>query len=61
MAMSRYSWKKQHPTSRAPKVPRVESHLKDFDNRYILDTIWDDVAPGGQEELQGLTRYVRNP
>eukprot|EP00975_Prorocentrum_lima_P024231 5098709-Prorocentrum_lima.AAC.1 len=78
MAMSRYSWKRQNPTRRPHKVPRVPSHLRDFDNRfsvlllnainekmktrvleesqvdmsvdissiYILDTIWEDVAPG---------------
>eukprot|EP00975_Prorocentrum_lima_P038854 8162113-Prorocentrum_lima.AAC.1 len=22
----------------------------------VLDTVWEDVAPGGQEELQSLTR-----
>eukprot|EP00975_Prorocentrum_lima_P040187 8440693-Prorocentrum_lima.AAC.1 len=78
MAMSRYKWKRQNPTQRQQKVPRVPSGLRDFDNRfsvlllnsinekmktrvleesqvdmtvdvssiYILDTIWEDVAPG---------------
>eukprot|EP00975_Prorocentrum_lima_P020783 4370863-Prorocentrum_lima.AAC.1 len=28
---------------------------------HVLDTVWEDVAPGGQEELQSLTRFVRSP
>eukprot|EP00975_Prorocentrum_lima_P049082 10273272-Prorocentrum_lima.AAC.1 len=27
----------------------------------VLDTAWEDVAPVGQEELQSLTRCVRDP
>ena len=27
----------------------------------ILDEVWNYVAPGGQEEVEGLTRYIRNP
>ena len=27
----------------------------------ILDEVWNFVAPGGQEEIEGLTRYIRNP
>eukprot|EP00975_Prorocentrum_lima_P017309 3660716-Prorocentrum_lima.AAC.1 len=26
-----------------------------------LDSVWEDVAPGGQEELQSWTRCVRDP
>eukprot|EP00975_Prorocentrum_lima_P042116 8852104-Prorocentrum_lima.AAC.1 len=28
---------------------------------YVLDTVWEDVALGGQEELQRLTIFVRDP
>ena len=27
----------------------------------VLDEIWHYVAPGGQEELRGLTKFVRDP
>ena len=27
----------------------------------ILDAVWEYVAPGGQDEQKGLTKYVRNP
>ena len=27
----------------------------------ILDAVWEHVAPGGQDEQKGLTKYVRNP
>ena len=27
----------------------------------ILDEVWHYVAPGGQEELEGLTKFVRDP
>eukprot|EP00975_Prorocentrum_lima_P008739 1867332-Prorocentrum_lima.AAC.1 len=32
----------------------------DISTIYVLDIVWDYVAPGGQEELLGLTRYVRD-
>eukprot|EP00975_Prorocentrum_lima_P022187 4668488-Prorocentrum_lima.AAC.1 len=28
----------------------------DISTSYVLDTVWEDVAPGGQEELHNLTR-----
>ena len=27
----------------------------------ILDEVWNYVAPGGQEEIESLPRYIRNP
>ena len=27
----------------------------------ILSEVWDYVSPGGQEELEGLTKYIRKP
>ena len=27
----------------------------------ILDEVWNYVAPGCQEDMEGLTKYVRNP
>ena len=27
----------------------------------ILDEVWNYVAPGGQEEIESLTRYIRKP
>ena len=27
----------------------------------MLDEVWNFVAPGGQEEIEGLTRFIRNP
>ena len=27
----------------------------------VLDGVWHYVAPGGQEELEGLTKFVRGP
>eukprot|EP00975_Prorocentrum_lima_P028720 6032425-Prorocentrum_lima.AAC.1 len=33
----------------------------DISTIHVLDTVWEDVAPGGQEELQSLTRFVRDP
>ena len=27
----------------------------------ILDEVWHYVAPGGQEELEGVTKFVRGP
>ena len=27
----------------------------------VLDEVWRYVAPGGQEELEGLTKFVRGP
>ena len=26
-----------------------------------MDEVWNFVAPGGQEEIEGLTKYIRNP
>eukprot|EP00975_Prorocentrum_lima_P014689 3114148-Prorocentrum_lima.AAC.1 len=28
---------------------------------HVLDTVWDDVAPGGPDEVMGLTKYIRDP
>eukprot|EP00975_Prorocentrum_lima_P040628 8528463-Prorocentrum_lima.AAC.1 len=33
----------------------------DISTIYVLDIVWEDVAPGGQEELQSLTKLVRDP
>eukprot|EP00975_Prorocentrum_lima_P047818 9999346-Prorocentrum_lima.AAC.1 len=33
----------------------------DISTIYVLDIVWEDVAPGGQEELQSLRRCVRDP
>ena len=27
----------------------------------ILDEVWNYVAPGGQDEIEGLTKYIRSP
>ena len=52
-----------------PSVPEEvkQKVLEDVDETIqltavsILDEVWNYVAPGGQEELEGLTRYIRNP
>ena len=27
----------------------------------ILDEVWNFVAPGGQDDIEGLTKYIRSP
>ena len=52
-----------------PAVPETVKHrvLSDAEDSTkisaisILDGVWHHVAPGGQEELKGLTRFVRDP